>query len=344
MTNSPFAEVAERLFVDLAARPGVAGLLADWSAIDATELDRLLLPEDDGGAGDAFEDACAIMAVFGRRGPNVPLLETMVANWLLAHSGLPVERGPKALLVASDIGPIRLEGDHFMLPSEPVAVTWMPMTTTAVVLAEDETGALQVAMVARPQDGADGQTLADEPARWLSGRALRLSGPAQPLQQPRALALALPVLLQASAMTGAIEAAIAMTLDHANLRKQFGRPIAAFQAVQHMAARMACAGAVAAASVEQAKNSLLTPQALWFAAVSKSATSEAAGTVAADAHQIHGAIGFTREYNLHRHTRRLWAWRERYGNEEYWNSHLGGALLKSADTSLWRGVCEGLSI
>ncbi|KPQ04319.1 MAG: acyl-CoA dehydrogenase [Rhodobacteraceae bacterium HLUCCA12] len=344
MTNSPFADVAERLFFDLAARRGIDAPRTDWSAIDATELDRLLLPEDDGGAGNAFADACTIMAVFGRLGPNVPLLETMVANWLLAYSGLPVERGPKALLVASDIGPLRIEGDHVVLPENPVAVTWMPMTTTAVVLAEDETGTLQVAMIACPQDGAVGHTIADEPARWLSGKALRLAGPAQPLQQARALALALPVLLQASAMTGAIEAAIAMALDHANLRKQFGRPIAAFQAIQHTAARMASAGAVAAASVEQAKPFLKTPEALWFAAVSKSATSEAAGTVAADAHQIHGAIGFTREYDLHRHTRRLWAWRERYGNEEYWNSHVGTALLESADTSLWRGVRDGLSI
>jgi acyl-CoA dehydrogenase len=152
------------------------------------------------------------------------------------------------------------------------------------------------------------------------------------------------LLLQASAMTGAIEAYSAMTLEHANLRNQFGRPIAAFQAVQHMAAGMACAGAVASASVEQARQFLHSPQALWFAAIAKSATSEAAGSVAADAHQIHGAIGFTREYGRHRHTRRLWAWRERYGNEEYWNARMGAMLLQSPDTPLWECLCEGLRI
>lgn len=343
MRNSPFADAAARVFSDLEARSAAAGSLADWSAIDATELDRLLVPEADGGAGDAFEDACAVMQVFGQYGPSMPLLETMVANWLLAHSGHPVPRGPKALLVGSDIGAIRFDGGQLVLPHR-VAATWMPVTSAAVVIAEDETGTLQVATILPPGSPPDGMNVADEPVRWLSGATMGLDRPAQTLQQPRALALALPVLLQAVAMTGAIEAASAMTLEHANLRKQFGRPIAAFQAVQHMAASMACAGAVAAASVEQARQFLHSPQALWFAAIAKSATSEAAGTVAADAHQIHGAIGFTREYRLHRHTRRLWAWRERYGNEEYWNSRIGAMLLQSPDTPLWQGICEGLRI
>lgn len=343
MRNSPFADAAERLFADLVARSEDEGSIADWSAIDASELDRLLVPEADGGAGNAFEDACAIMAVFGQHGPSVPLLETMVANWLLAHSGHSVARGPKALLVGPDIGLIRFEGGQLIL-SHRAAAAWVPVTTTAVVMAEDEAGSLQVATIAPPEAGTDGITVADEPVRWLDGATMRLDWPARTLQQPRALAQALPVLLQAAAMTGAIEAASTMTLEHANLRKQFGRPIAAFQAVQHMAASMACAGAVAAASVEQARHFLLTPEALWFAAIAKSATSEAAGIVAADAHQIHGAIGFTREYGLHRHTRRLWAWRERYGNEEYWNTYMGTALLQQTDTPLWQGICEGLAI
>ena len=50
---------------------------------------------------------------------------------------------------------------------------------------------------------------------------------------------------------------------------------------------------------------------------------EAAGTGAAIAHQVHGAMGFTYEHTLHHATRRLWAWREEFGNETYWAMRLG---------------------
>ena len=48
------------------------------------------------------------------------------------------------------------------------------------------------------------------------------------------------------------------------------------------------------------------------------AVGEAAGTGAAIAHQVHGAMGFTYEHSLHHATRRLWAWREEFGNEAVW--------------------------
>ena len=45
------------------------------------------------------------------------------------------------------------------------------------------------------------------------------------------------------------------------------------------------------------------------------APGEAAGIGAAIAHQMHGAIGFTQEHQLHYLTRRLWSWRDEFGNE-----------------------------
>ena len=50
-------------------------------------------------------------------------------------------------------------------------------------------------------------------------------------------------------------------------------------------------------------------------AIAKLRVGEAAGTGAAIAHQVHGAMGFTYEHSLHHSTRRLWAWREEFGNE-----------------------------
>jgi hypothetical protein len=48
-----------------------------------------------------------------------------------------------------------------------------------------------------------------------------------------------------------------------------------------------------------------------------------AGKVAEIAHPVHGAIGFTHERSLHRLTRRLWPWRDEFGNESYCSRPLG---------------------
>ena len=66
-------------------------------------------------------------------------------------------------------------------------------------------------------------------------------------------------------------------------------------------------------------------------AVAKARTSEAALEVAALAHSIHGAIGFTEEYDLQLFTRRLHAWRQAAGSESYWHDVLGEELVQRRD-------------
>ena len=65
------------------------------------------------------------------------------------------------------------------------------------------------------------------------------------------------------------------------------------------------------------------------AAIAKARASEAAVEVAALAHSIHGAIGFTADYDLQLFTRRLHAWRLHAGSESYWHEVLGQAVLSS---------------
>jgi acyl-CoA dehydrogenase len=85
-----------------------------------------------------------------------------------------------------------------------------------------------------------------------------------------------------------------------------------------MAAQMGCHGATA------------TPDRLRVA-VAKARTSEAALEVAALAHSIHGAIGFTAEFDLQLYTRRLHAWRQAAGSESYWQEVLGEELVDRRD-------------
>ena len=65
------------------------------------------------------------------------------------------------------------------------------------------------------------------------------------------------------------------------------------------------------------------------AAAAKARASEAALEVASLAHAIHGAIGFTVEFDLNLYTRRLHAWRQLAGAESYWHQVLGQAVLQA---------------
>jgi len=76
-------------------------------------------------------------------------------------------------------------------------------------------------------------------------------------------------------------------------------------------------------------------------AIAKLRVGEAAGSGAAIAHQVHGAMGFTYEHSLHHATRRLWAWREEFGNETHWATVLGRMVAARGADALWPLVTQG---
>jgi alkylation response protein AidB-like acyl-CoA dehydrogenase len=106
---------------------------------------------------------------------------------------------------------------------------------------------------------------------------------------------------------GAAEAALLLAVEHAKSREQFGRPIGSFQAVAHRCADMR-------AEIDACR--LLAFRAAWALADDRDdapfAVSSALGyakdalrRVAMHAHQVHGAIGFSSEHDLHLFTRRI---------------------------------------
>ena len=142
-------------------------------------------------------------------------------------------------------------------------------------------------------------------------------------------------LSRAALMAGALDRILAMAIDYATEREQFGRPIAKFQAVQHnlavlagevAAARCACDGAIMSAASSDFGVAV---------GAAKARTGEAAGIAAEIAHQVHGAMGFTHEHSLHHFTRRLWAWRDEYGRETHWQEKLGRRVAGLGADSVW---------
>ena len=125
--------------------------------------------------------------------------------------------------------------------------------------------------------------------------------------------------LRAMAIAGALERVLMQTVEYARTRVQFGKPIASFQAIQQQLAVLAGHTAAAGLAAEAAIADIEAPERLRrSAAVAKIRCGEAAGAVASIAHQVHGAIGITKEHSLHFATRRLWSWRAEFGAESYW--------------------------
>ena len=219
----------------------------------------------------------------------------------------------------------------------------------AVVRASEAGGSLQAltdaladsgfadALLPEAQGGA-GLSLAQAfPLFELCGRYL-LPLPLPEQMVARALgsapALGLTACLNAAQMAGALQRVLEMTLQYANDRQQFGRPIGKFQAIQHQLAVMAeqvmAARMAAQIGCQSASNGpgAIEP-ALMNVAVAKARANEAAVEVTALAHSIFGAIGFTAEHDLQLYTRRLHAWRLSAGTESYWHEVLGQAVLQS---------------
>jgi 3-oxocholest-4-en-26-oyl-CoA dehydrogenase beta subunit len=90
-----------------------------------------------------------------------------------------------------------------------------------------------------------------------------------------------------------------MAVDYAKNRVQFGRPIGSFQAIKHKCADMV---------IDVDGSRFITYRAAWCLANgieaskaiarAKAWTSDACRRVYAATHQIHGGIGFTKEYDL----------------------------------------------
>ena len=64
-------------------------------------------------------------------------------------------------------------------------------------------------------------------------------------------------------------------------------------------------------------------------------SAEAATEGAAIAHQVFGAIGFTKDHILHRYTMRLLSWRDDFGNESQWALDLGQRIAARGADELW---------
>ncbi len=196
-----------------------------------------------------------------------------------------------------------------------------------VVLAVDGTGVIEIV-----PDGCEAATnLAGESRDAIAGSA----GARLDVDEAGQALLALARTLQ---MAGALETVLELCLRYAGEREQFGRPLSRFQAIQHnlavMATEVAAAGRAADAAADMLEVAAAERATLEVAAA-KARVGEACGIVAEMAHQVHGAMGYTYEHQLHHFTRRLWAWRDEHGTETHWQMQLGRHVAALGAEGVW---------
>ncbi|MFJ8310718.1 MULTISPECIES: acyl-CoA dehydrogenase family protein [unclassified Streptomyces] len=153
---------------------------------------------------------------------------------------------------------------------------------------------------------------------------MRSLDPLTPLHRTRGTRTAAPeaVLLAAAEQLGGAARSTELAVQYAKQREQFGRPVGAFQAVQHLCAEMLVRTEVARAAVYAAA---VTEDPDEIAGA-KLLADEAAVRGARDCLQVHGGMGFTWEADVHLHLKRAWVRAEQWQSAEQAAEALASAL------------------
>ena len=343
--SSLVLEQADRLFGQhvtkerLEAADAGAWSAEIWEAVAEAGLPLALVPEERGGIGLPPTVAMRLVRRAAYFALPVPLGEAMLASAFWAAASGEVLDGSLSLAPAGSAGAfaVRRDGPGTVLDGYAARVPWGRDVETVLVHACDEGGADYLVRVPRAAFRVDpSRNLANEPRDRLTAEDVELAEdavrPAPPL--PPGGFLTAGALLRAQQMVGAMERALDLALAYANERAQFGRPIAKFQAIQHMLADAAGHFAAASAAADMAAEAW-GPDMEFSTAVAKARVGEAAGKLAEVCHQVHGAMGFTQEHPLHFSTRRLWSWRDEFGSEAQWQERIGRLVCAEGGEALW---------
>ncbi len=327
------------LAAELTASAASSGTTEGWHRPLWREMDALGMTEiaaEYGGEGLAM--AASVLTEVGRAAAVVPCLEhDFLGGWLLSVAEL--ERAPAILRTVAlmDIGTpcaIRRKSGGWLIHGQLPRVPFARHADAVMIAFEHDRRqwVMQVPLVMARVEHA--KNLADEPRDNVMFDGVEIAAD-QVAVLPDALTVdyvrARGALGRSFQMLGALERAVTLTHEYARARVQFGRSLSQFQVIQGYlaeivsevcASRVMCDVALAAGTFEEI-------------AAAKIRVGQAARVVAERCHQIHGAIGFTREYALHFATRRLWSWRDEFGSEAFWADRLGRRIAEIGADQMW---------
>ncbi|MFD4404755.1 acyl-CoA dehydrogenase [Nocardia sp. NPDC058499] len=315
-----------------------------WPELVALGLTGVHLPEAVGGQGGTLDELAVVLAESGRALLPGPLLPTAVAGAVLADAGESAggalrriaEGAPGAVIgpehrvgctAETGGGATRLTGDTGVVlgaaSAELFVVAALAGTETRWYLVERTADGVEV----EAKDGADlGRDLG----------VVRFSevAVAAPLELDTDRAEAVATAFLAVEAAGVVRWCSDTATEYVKSRVQFGRPIGAFQAVQHRTARLLITSELAAAAAWDAVRGLGDEPGQRTHAVAGAVLTTLGTAVhaAVECLGLHGAIGFTWEHDLHLYWRRAMALAGLAGPVESWELRLGDAALRGPRT------------
>ena len=349
MTDPLLIETVERAFASMALSVAIpdksgASSLSLWDDVAEMGLPWISLPESVGGSEGSIGDALEVLRIAGRHAIPLPLAEcSLLGGWLIAAIGRELGDAPITCVPGHSEDTVEVVGG--CLRGRAHRVPWAGASSQIAALVTDPSLGLLVAIVqaddvefevlknvaAEPRETV---IFADVPAEMVPAPAgvdqatLRLRG----------------ALSRAALMAGALERVSDITIEYTQERHQFGKAVGSFQAVQQHLVHAAQQAAITVMAYRAAAWAVEQGRYGFEVAAAKSLANQAATIASRAAHQAHGAIGMTEEYQLQRFTRRLWAWREEYGTEFEWNGWLGTQVQRAGADGLYPLIAAGSTL
>jgi acyl-CoA dehydrogenase len=299
-----FIEPFRRLVADLTDPAAIRAIenggdcKSMWAALCESGFLDALVAEDAGGAGLSLADAFPLITALGEYAVPLPFAETMIARHLLASADVEApEDAPILLAAPSSIQPFAGIASHALVQTD-----------------------REIALVECFAEGDDPFRLRGANA-ISAGKELARFG-AEPDQLLHTAAA-----VTAAQMAGSMVRMFDMAMVHANERKQFGRPLSKFQAIQHQLAVMA--EQVISAQISARSAFQVGGFGLPRVAAAKVRANEAAAEASAIAHAVHAAIGMTEEFDLQLYSRRLKQSQLAFGSEAFWAPKLAELRLSA---------------
>lgn len=315
-----------------------ADRLALWPAFAEQGILGATLPEEAGGFGGTMRDLSVIMEEVGRKLVVEPVLASALCGAILHAAGEDVSSliaGETIVALAHEegydpFGPRETkavaEGEGYRLTGRKLVVRHADLAHRFIVSAAFE-GTSDLYLVDRDAEGvvldscrmidaASAATieLTNVPARRLGGDALISA------------ALERGLVALAAEAVGIITALNSATFAYLGTRKQFGVPLASFQALQHRAADMYAAAEEARALTERAIDAIDSGAGdrSALASAAKALVDDAARKVGHEAVQMHGGMGVSDELDVSHYLRRLAAIRAELGSADLHRARFAG--------------------
>jgi len=303
---------------------------SQWQQFCRLGSTSLLVREENSGIGARLEEFMPVASQLGTLHARFPAIEAIAGHWLADLCGITI--ADDAVTTVALASPIKKQRQGQPLTLRNVA--WGRYANTLLVVdANGEPGGHSKVAVLKPTAAKLQHT------ENIAGEArdtLQISDSPEFHECPVSwdYVLQFLALSRAAQMTGIMQEIVRMTSQYVSSREQFGRPLSRFQAIQHKLAIMYAETMAATVATRAALSGNAEQISTFDACAAIVETRSAATKIASSAHQAHGAMGFTQDYALADYSRRLWAWRDEYQTENWWQDRLGTLVLEDSDTLL----------